>query len=125
MIDASIAREMTTPHAGSFGLGLFDTSDAFFHSGANEGFRGTFLGLLRGGRGVAIMTNSDNGLRLADEIVNSVATAYNWPVLQPAPKVALGLTPAELSAYAGSYRATVEPAQATLASIFARTARNL
>ncbi len=115
-IDASIAREMTTPFAGSFGLGLDDTRDAFElddtrasfgHNGANVGFRGVFLGLLRGGRGVAIMTNSDNGLRLADEIVNSVATAYNWPVRQPAPKAALSFTPAELSAYAGSYHAQV------------------
>ncbi len=53
------------------------------------------------------MTNSDNGLRLADEIVNSVATAYKWPVHEPVPKAALAPTPAELSAYAGSYHAQV------------------
>ena len=104
-IDASIAREMTTPFAGAFGLGLEDTSDSFSHSGVNEGFQGIFLGLLRGGRGVAIMTNSDNGLRLANEIVNSVAMAYDWPVLRPAQKTALSLEPAALSAYAGSYHA--------------------
>jgi CubicO group peptidase (beta-lactamase class C family) len=104
-IDASIAREMTTPFAGSFGLGLQDTSDSFSHTGVNEGFQGMILGLLRGGRGVVVMTNSDNGLRLANEIVNSVAIAYDWPVLRPAQKTALSLEPAALSAYAGSYHA--------------------
>lgn len=106
-IDASIAREMTTPFAGRFGLGLEDTSDSFSHSGVNEGFQGIFLGLLRGGRGVAVMTNSGNGLRLANEIVNSVAMAYDWPVLRPTQKTALSLEPAALSAYAGSYHAQV------------------
>jgi CubicO group peptidase (beta-lactamase class C family) len=101
-IDTSIAREMTTPFAGRYGLGL-EASDSFTHSGVNEGFQGIFIGLLRGGRGVAIMTNSDNGLRLANEIVNSVAIAYDWPVLQPVQKTALSLEPAALSAYAGSY----------------------
>ena len=104
-IDASIAREMTTPFAGGFGLGLEDTSDSFSHVGVNEGFQGMFLGLLRGGRGVVVMTNSDNGLRLANEIVNSVAMAYDWPVLRPVLKTALALEPAALSAYAGSYHA--------------------
>lgn len=106
-IDASIAREMTTPFAGRFGLGLEDTSDSFSHSGVNEGFQGIFLGLLRGGCGVAVMTNSGNGLRLANEIVNSVAMAYDWPVLRPTQKTALSLEPAALSAYAGSYHAQV------------------
>ena len=92
-IDASIAREMTTPFAGGFGLGLEDSSDCFSHTGVNEGFQGIFLGLLRDGRGVAIMTNSDNGLRLAYEIVNSVAMVYDWPVLQPAQKTPLSLEP--------------------------------
>ncbi|MET1081815.1 MAG: hypothetical protein ABWY12_02010, partial [Burkholderiales bacterium] len=73
------------------------------HTGVNEGFQGIFLGLLRGGRGVVVMTNSDNGLRLANEIVNSVAMAYDWPVLRPVLKTALALEPAALSAYAGSY----------------------
>ena len=104
-IDASITREMTTPFAGSFGLGLEDTSDSFSHTGVNEGFQGILLGLLRGGRGVVVMTNSDNGLRLASEIVNSVAMAYDWSVFRPAQKTALSLEPAALSAYAGSYHA--------------------
>ena len=70
---------MTTPFPGRFGVGLEDTSDYFSHSGANEGFQGIFLGLLRGGRSAAVMTNSDNGLQLANEIVNSVAKPMTGP----------------------------------------------
>ncbi|MEO6834733.1 MAG: serine hydrolase domain-containing protein [Candidatus Tumulicola sp.] len=59
------------------------------HNGGNEGFQGEFVGLIHGGRGLVILTNSDNGIRLAREIVHSVAVAYGWPVLSPKPKTAL------------------------------------
>jgi CubicO group peptidase (beta-lactamase class C family) len=79
-IDATIAREMTTPSTGQeYALGLQAKSDYFMHTGANEGFQGEILGLLRGGRGVAIMTNSDNGIHIANEILHAVAIVYGAP----------------------------------------------
>jgi len=114
-IDGVIAREMTTPSPGrEYALGLLVKGGYFMHAGANMGFQGEFLGLLRGGRGVAIMTNSDNGIHIANEIVHAVATVYGWPVLQPAAKSAVSLDRAALSAFVGLYRARIESALVTL-----------
>ena len=114
-IGGVIAREMTTPSPGQeYALGLLVKDGYFMHAGANVGFQGEFLGLLRGGRGVAIMTNSDNGIHIANEIVHAVATVYGWPVLQPAAKGATSLGRAALSAFVGVYQARLESALVTL-----------
>ncbi len=102
-IDETVAREMTTKASQLFALGPAVGSGLFWHDGANEGFQGTFIGLTTGGRGVVVMTNSDNGILLANEIVHSVARAYRWPVLQPAPKTAVSLKEAQLRSVTGSY----------------------
>lgn len=106
-ITHKIAVEMTTPNVpGShFALGPGVGPGVFRHSGANEGFRGEFVGLVHGGRGAVIMTNSDAGLSLAAEILNSIAVAYKWPVLAPKAKTPLALTPAALTPLVGKYRA--------------------
>ena len=113
-IDATVAREMTTKASQAFGLGPELQPGYFTHSGANEGFQGVFLGLNEGGKGGVVMTNSDNGLQLADEIVHSVAKAYGWPVLQPQPKAAVPLTAAAMQAVAGKYAAKFDRASVTL-----------
>lgn len=104
-IDTTVAREMTTKASDGFGLGPGVSPGYFSHNGANEGFQGIFIGLDRGGKGVVVMTNSDNGLLLADELVHSVAKAYHWPVLQPVPKTTITLAGAQLREFAGEYEA--------------------
>ncbi|MBV9103994.1 MAG: beta-lactamase family protein [Candidatus Eremiobacteraeota bacterium] len=106
-IDATVAREMTTKASQGFGLGPEVQPAYFSHNGANEGFQGIFLGLMHGGKGVVVMTNSDNGLSLADEVLHAVAKAYGWSVLQPQARTAIGLSAAELKALAGTYAANV------------------
>ncbi len=113
-IDANVAREMTTRASDGFGLGPGVMPGYFSHNGANEGFQGVFIGLKEGGKGVVVMTNSDNGLLLANEIVHSVARAYDWPILAPQAKTAIPLTRATMSAVAGKYAATVEGERITL-----------
>ncbi len=114
-IDATVAREMTTRASDGFGLGPEVLPGYFAHNGANEGFQGVFIGLDEGGEGIVVMTNSDNGLLLADEIVHSVAKAYDWPILQPQAKAAVPLTFAALDAFAGRYAATIGGERVTLA----------
>ncbi|HXM07582.1 MAG TPA: serine hydrolase domain-containing protein, partial [Candidatus Acidoferrum sp.] len=104
-IDATVAREMTTKASKTFGLGPALAPGYFMHNGANEGFQGTFIGLAAGGRGVVVMTNSDNGVALADQIVHAVAESYRWPVLRPEPKRAVELSEAQMNALTGSYSA--------------------
>lgn len=50
----------------------------FNHNGGNEGFQCTAIGCRDSGEGVVIMTNSDNGYLLYEEIANSVASVYKW-----------------------------------------------
>ena len=49
----------------------------FFHDAGNEGFRGLFYGSVEGGNGVSVFVNSDDGDIIA-ELLNSVASVYNW-----------------------------------------------
>jgi len=81
-----LSQEMTkrrlTPYVDSLaGLGVFLRHkrgvEYFMHDGAVEGFVSVYLGSLAGGNGVVVMTNSDNGALLG-EIINSVATTYQW-----------------------------------------------
>ncbi|HEY1654378.1 MAG TPA: serine hydrolase domain-containing protein [Candidatus Tumulicola sp.] len=104
-ITPAIAREMTTPNAQGFGLGTVIDGQTFGHDGANEGFQGLFTGSLRGGRGIVVLTNSDNGGTLARQIVYAVGAAYGWPEFSAKPKAALKLSPAALKPFAGQYAA--------------------
>jgi len=81
-----LSQEMTklrlTPYVEkSAALGVFiikrGEQTYFHHSGADEGFVSQYYGNMEGGNGVVVMINSDNGV-LTEEIVNSVATVYNW-----------------------------------------------
>lgn len=106
-IDATVARDLTTEASQGFGLGPEVQPLYFGHNGANAGFQGEFYGLKRGGKGVVVMTNSDNGLPLADEIVHSVAKAYDWPVLQPQPRTAIAFAPHAMREFVGTYLTTL------------------
>ncbi|MEM7157336.1 MAG: serine hydrolase domain-containing protein [Myxococcota bacterium] len=69
--------------AGYVGLGFMvapRTGDLRFgHGGGNEGFRSQMLLDVERGSGVVVMTNSDNGGVLTDEVINAVAHVYGWP----------------------------------------------
>jgi CubicO group peptidase (beta-lactamase class C family) len=98
---------MMTAGLGGWGLGVqvmgSGDSLAFTHSGGNAGFRGLLVGFAEGGRGAVVMTNSDAGSRLVNEIMQAVARAYDWPGFRPTIIVPVGVTPETLHAYAGTY----------------------
>ena len=81
-----LSQEMTkrrlTPYVDSLaGLGVFIMNKRgvqyFHHSGSDIGFVSNYVGSMDGGNGVVVMTNTQNGALLG-EIINSVATTYNW-----------------------------------------------
>jgi CubicO group peptidase (beta-lactamase class C family) len=81
------ANLLLTPQYGSFSLGLAIRGRGqarwFYHNGANAGFRCLMYGYLDAGEGAVVMTNSDNGMELAQEIVNAIAEVYDWPGFVP------------------------------------------
>lgn len=51
----------------------------FSHHGGNTGYRCFIVAYNDLGQGAVVMTNSDNGFELVQEIVRSIAREYSWP----------------------------------------------
>lgn len=78
----TIKKMLTPQNGGPVGLGPFienrRNGKRFSHNGVNAGLRCAFVGLLNTGDGAVVMTNSDNGDPLVDEIMKSIAVVYGW-----------------------------------------------
>lgn len=77
------AKQMVDPvGVGSFGVGLVmkQRGEGWFfeHSGGNWGYISFIIGHKRKGYGLAVMTNSDTGGTLIQEVVRRIATIYEW-----------------------------------------------
>jgi len=74
---------MLTKVLGNYGLGLglgeMDGQKFFSHGGANEGFRCSLFGYRDNGKGAIVMTNSDRGGQVAEEILKMIAAESDWP----------------------------------------------
>lgn len=83
VLSPAMTRQMLTRHGGPYGLGfnLVGEGDGriFRHSGSNMGFRAQLVAYTATGQGAVVMTNSDAGAELADEIMRSIAVTYSWP----------------------------------------------
>ena len=83
VLSQEMAQEMLTPQIEDRGLGpviLDEGGDLFYflHPGANEGYRNYLFAYPERGQGAVIMTNSDNGEALYDEIKRSLSIEYGW-----------------------------------------------
>jgi CubicO group peptidase (beta-lactamase class C family) len=90
LLSPASARAMMTPVLVNYALGVAvgGTDGARFiaHTGSNEGFQCRFTAFLNGSRqGLVVMTNGDNGGRLAAAIQRTLARAYGWPDVQLPP----------------------------------------
>jgi CubicO group peptidase (beta-lactamase class C family) len=107
VLSAEMTRQMITPGMGNWGLGLeiggAKDNQYFSHGGVNEGFINIFAVYEKSGDGAAVMTNSDNGGQIGDEIMHSIAAEYNWPDWHPTLRTAIKLDPKLLPQYAGTY----------------------
>jgi CubicO group peptidase (beta-lactamase class C family) len=104
------ARLMFTPQFGNFGFGFFLEGGGkdlcFSRRGETKGYS-SFAVVYPGlGQGVVILTNSDNGRYLADEIVRAVSEVYRWPGYKSVEKTVYKLDRAIMDQYAGSYEIT-------------------
>jgi CubicO group peptidase (beta-lactamase class C family) len=107
------AERMVTPFIAEYGLGFAGEKHGreryFSHGGADEGFQ-AYLVAHRGGWGAAVMTNSDNGVALAFEILRGLARQESWKGYLPEPLVPVVLSADELRALAGRYRVSGDEA---------------
>lgn len=85
LLKPETARAMLTPvpHGSALGFGISGRgkSERYRHSGGNEGFRGFVVAFTAAGRGVVVLTNSDAGSVLYQEILDAVSREYGWPLM--------------------------------------------
>jgi CubicO group peptidase (beta-lactamase class C family) len=107
IISRQIAEEMLTGQIGDYGLGLILQGEgedlAFSHGGDNAGYGSFFFAYARRGQGVAVMTNTQNGHYLYNEILRSVGVVYDWPGLKPSVITPIQLSVETLNRYTGRY----------------------
>lgn len=81
-------QEILTPqNGGPYGLGAAIAGDGaslvLMKRGQNIGYQGYLILYPATGQGMVVMTNSDNGSKLAEALIKRAATAYDWPDLPP------------------------------------------
>ncbi len=105
VLSTEMAKQMLTPGMSNHGLGPAIQADGtrFGHGGSNEGFRCTFTAFIEGGQGVVIMTNSDNGGALVQEILLNIGIEYGWPGFEQDVRTIAQLEPAVYEELAGRY----------------------
>lgn len=108
ILSRDAAREMLTEVMGGYGVGpgVAGAGDSlrFSHGGANAGFRSFFVAWPHTGDGIVVMTNSDDGAVVANEIVQAAARVYGWPGFQPRTIHAAAIPLETLDDYVGVYR---------------------
>ncbi|HET6328479.1 MAG TPA: serine hydrolase domain-containing protein [Planctomycetaceae bacterium] len=108
VLSHKMVEEMLTPqNGGPVGLGPFleasGSSRRFGHGGSDAGFICKFVGYLDRGQGAMVMTNSDTGGQLAEEVMNGIAVAYGWPTYLSPERVIVDLNEKTKAAYVGNY----------------------
>ncbi len=107
VLSQDIVRQMLTPQLGGWGLGFGLTgkgpSASFSHGGANEGYQCRLVAYNHTGQGAVVMTNSDRGSLLAEEVLRSIAREYGWVDYVPKEKVLAQVSPKIYDSYVGQY----------------------
>ena len=108
VLSQAMTKQMLTPGLGNWGLGVRiggSKEDPYFtHDGVNAGYESLFVGYENHGDGAVVMTNAQGGEQLAKELLQSIATEYNWPNFHG--KMIVELDPSLLEKYAGTYDLT-------------------
>lgn len=107
ILSTSAARSMLSPFMENRGPGFIvdglGDDIQFKLRGKTEGFAGLMVLYPVRGQGAVIMTNSDNGFTLIEEILGALAAVYQWPHYRPEEKQVLRLDPDAFQSFAGRY----------------------
>jgi CubicO group peptidase (beta-lactamase class C family) len=104
-LSPQLVHAMLTPGMNNHGLGPVITADGlrFGHGGADDGFQAEVTGFLDGRGGVVVMANSDNGGRIAQELILTLGNLYAWPGIKPVERTVADVPIAALESLIGSY----------------------
>lgn len=109
VLSQETTQQMLTPHVSNLmGLGMMiykpgKNAVYFRHSGGNEGYRCYLLAHKDNGYGAVVMTNSDNGEFLYNEILRGIADIYRWEDYLPEPHELIKIAPEKLKSLTGKY----------------------
>ncbi|MGD1010415.1 MAG: serine hydrolase domain-containing protein [Candidatus Aminicenantales bacterium] len=107
ILTAALARAMLTPQDGNRGLGFeiegTGTDIRFRLQGRTRGFTCSLDVYPYKGQGAVVMTNSDNGFLVTEEVLRSVSAAYEWPDFKPQERPLFRLDPSIYRQYVGRY----------------------
>jgi CubicO group peptidase (beta-lactamase class C family) len=104
-LSPQLVHSMLTPGMNNHGLGPVVTPDGlrFGHGGADHGFQAEVTGFLDGRAGVVVMANSDNGGRLAQELILTLGNLYGWPGIKAVERSIAEVPVTALERLVGSY----------------------
>ena len=107
-LDPQIAKEMSTPVAENYGLGMGlqrpqGDERRWMHSGSNKGYRCTAMGFPDRGDVIVVMTNHPRGFPLLGEINRAGNRTYDWPRTPPMEVERFFMSDTELASFAGPY----------------------
>lgn len=110
ILNKQLTQEMLTPVLNNYSLGFGIVEKGgekyFWHEGESYGYNSMYYGSFTTGKGVVILTNAypANGHPFIQELLNSVATVYNWKEFYKPAKKKLAFVPDTLLLkYAGDY----------------------
>ncbi|MDQ6906936.1 MAG: serine hydrolase [Chloroflexota bacterium] len=107
LLSREMVDEMLTLQVESRGLGFAlagSGADArFLHGGDDQGFTCRLVAYRARGLGAIVMTNSDEGVPLLDEIFAAIAAEYAWPGYLPETPTRASVAAVTLDHYAGVY----------------------
>jgi CubicO group peptidase (beta-lactamase class C family) len=106
VLSSNMSHMMLTPGMNDDGLGVFLTPDhkRFGHGGDDDGFQADMTAFIEGGKGLVIMTNSDNGGQLMQELELTIARQFGWSGFSQIEKNVIRLAPADLARLLGHYK---------------------
>jgi len=108
VLSAEMTKQMVTAGMGNWGLGLeiggSSSHQYFSHGGVNDGFVSLFVAYDNTGEGAVVMTNSDRGGILTNEVMHSIAAEYGWPDWHPTERTAIQVDAKTLQQYVGTYQ---------------------
>jgi hypothetical protein len=110
-LSPALAKQMLTKQNDRWGLGvqLQGSGDtlAFRHDGSTPGYKAVVFAYAGAyasrGQGAVILANADHGGELADELLHSIAAAYDWPDFQVVEKEIVEISPGDLKQFVGQY----------------------